>query len=206
MNRHLFDTISDLAHSDSVGDVVEVKPINDEGYRPGNIERPNNDRPDNGHRLESPNSGCVHKIYWGIGNGRNINNKKITEISFSEDYEGCLYTVDSVLLNNGKLRYLLNKLGERMSYIRLFQLPHHGSYGNFSLDVFNILRDNGLELWLFFASYGSNNRYHHPSKKLIKSIYGERKFHAAGTASEPQIIGIDENPKYYFCEAVAFPI
>lgn len=54
VDRHLFDIIADLAHSDSVGEIVEVKPINDEDYYPGNIERPN-DGPDNEYRLESQN-------------------------------------------------------------------------------------------------------------------------------------------------------
>lgn len=46
VNRQLFDTITELAHSDNVGGVIEVKPINSEEYRPGNEEYPNNKRPD----------------------------------------------------------------------------------------------------------------------------------------------------------------
>ena len=289
VNRHLFDTISDLAHSDSVGDVVEVKPINDEGYHPGNIERPNNDIPENDRPLESQHTSVKSNHQKGImgrtqssvvpdsksstfssgdnvyldsvkvweyipfnyTDGKDINNLKdrinnvlrneltnngynsIDQVPYQEvcnliephlaeinkEYknvfgssnassmcvysgcltgtvrdhfggllfrsgkkrevfpeaepirkEACLYTGDSVLINNDKLKFLLEHLGDRNKHIGLFQIPHHGSRNNFDLDSLDMMRDYGCMPDYTFICYGTKNRYKHPSIRLVDML------------------------------------
>lgn len=80
---------------------------------------------------------------------------------------GCLYTGDSIFLNNNNLLNYLNRaLHSYKQNIGLIQVPHHGSKHNFSSKIFSINPDCRQ----FFISYGIRNIYGHPSISVINSF------------------------------------
>lgn len=87
--------------------------------------------------------------------------------------EACLYTGDSVLMHNDKLKYLLEQLGDRNKHIGVFQIPHHGSRNNFDIDTLNMMSYYECSPKNAFVCYGTKNRYLHPSKTLLKSLVKE---------------------------------
>lgn len=86
-------------------------------------------------------------------------------------YGGSIYLGDTDLnqtnCNNRTLLYSLQKsLGQWAERVLTIQLPHHGSRLNFNSDLFKLFKNCNM----FFASFGKNNNYGHPSFMVIEFI------------------------------------
>ena len=79
-----------------------------------------------------------------------------------------LYMGDTDLHQNDIIPNLKSHLKERDVNIGLVQLPHHGSRKNFIKDLLGI--GNSYSPRLYFASYGTSNRYGHPSYAVIQDV------------------------------------
>lgn len=86
------------------------------------------------------------------------------------DKEVCLYTGDANLLDGFQIRNLQMKVGRLIDRIGLMQIPRHGSIKNFSWQAYSNL---SIGESVLFVSYGTRNRYGHPSTNLIGSLRGE---------------------------------
>lgn len=86
------------------------------------------------------------------------------------DKEACLYTGDANLLDGFQIRNLQQIVGSLKDNIGLMQIPHHGSIKNFSWQAYSNL---SIGESVLFVSYGTRNRYGHPSTNLIGSLRGE---------------------------------
>lgn len=82
--------------------------------------------------------------------------------------EACLYTGDSNLLDDFQKKNIKNKVGHLIVRVGLLQIPHHGSINNFSVQSFH---DLGVHECALFVSYGTSNKYGHPSTYLMVSLY-----------------------------------
>ena len=89
---------------------------------------------------------------------------------FHRDKEACLYTGDANLLDGFQIRNLQKIVDSLIDRIGLMQIPHHGSIKNFSCKAYS---DLSIEESVLFVSYGTRNRYGHPSTYLIGSLRGE---------------------------------
>lgn len=83
------------------------------------------------------------------------------------DKEACLYTGDANLLDTRQVRNIQSQISPLTSRIGLMQIPHHGSINNFSLSAYRAL---GVKHSVLFVSYGTRNKYGHPSTHLIGSL------------------------------------
>ena len=82
-----------------------------------------------------------------------------------KDYcSGCVYTGD------GNLDVIKRIYQQYWNDIGTIQLPHHGSDKNYD---FNFPEKQDKKL-LFFASFGNNNSYGHPSEDVIYDINNKR--------------------------------
>lgn len=88
---------------------------------------------------------------------------------YPKNKEACLYTGDSNLLDDFQKKNIKNKVGLLIDRVGLLQIPHHGSINNFSLQSFH---DIGLKECALFVSYGTRNKYGHPSTYLMGGLYG----------------------------------
>ena len=86
------------------------------------------------------------------------------------DKEACLYTGDANLLDGFQIHNLQKIVVNLIDRIGLMQIPHHGSIKNFSWQAYSKL---SIEESVLFVSYGTRNRYGHPSTYLIGSLRGE---------------------------------
>lgn len=84
--------------------------------------------------------------------------------------EACIFTGDSILNKNAKMKGMLSILGKRLPHVGTFQLPHHGTHGNFSEPALNLMNSENCGPFVFFASYGRGNRFRHPSATLFKML------------------------------------
>ena len=89
---------------------------------------------------------------------------------FHRDKEARLYTGDANLLDGFQIRNLQKIVDSLIDRIGLMQIPHHGSIKNFSCKAYS---DLSIEESVLFVSYGTRNRYGHPSTYLIGSLRGE---------------------------------
>lgn len=79
--------------------------------------------------------------------------------------EGCLYFGDNDLNQQNLLNDLQCKLGSLIERIGTIQVPHHGSEKNFNDDILLHSSPN-----LYFASFGKQNPYGHPSYRVVEDI------------------------------------
>lgn len=87
------------------------------------------------------------------------------------DKEASLYTGDANLLDDFQIRNLQKIVGSLKDNIGLMQMPHHGSIKNFSCKAYS---DLSIGESVLFVSYGTRNRYGHPSTYLIGSLRGKK--------------------------------
>ena len=80
--------------------------------------------------------------------------------------EGCLYFGDNDLNQQNLLNNLKQRLGPLKERVRTIQVPHHGAQKNFND---NILLEYESCI-LYFASFGMQNPYGHPSYKVVADI------------------------------------
>ena len=78
----------------------------------------------------------------------------------SEYRIACVYTGD------GNLDIVRRTYKKYWNNVGTIQLPHHGSEKNYDYNLLNMSK----EKYLFFASFGNNNTYGHPSKEVIMHI------------------------------------
>ena len=74
------------------------------------------------------------------------------------------------MLDGFQIRNLQKIVDSLIDRIGLMQIPHHGSIKNFSCKAYS---DLSIEESVLFVSYGTRNRYGHPSTYLIGSLRGE---------------------------------
>lgn len=86
-----------------------------------------------------------HRYFWEVAN--------------------CLYTGDAELANGKSCEILKSYYKDYWDFIRIVQVPHHGSKNNFNKDLCSPFPR------LFVISVGSNNSYGHPSVSVINEIY-----------------------------------
>ena len=80
----------------------------------------------------------------------------------------CMYTGDSDLdMDDYRI-----KLGPCWDYVGMIQLPHHGSYSSFKLKKNS--NSFGTRSYFFPVSCGENNKYGHPSGKVISFLLANR--------------------------------
>ena len=85
------------------------------------------------------------------------------------DSTACLYTGDAVL-NSKRCNSISGYIRRIKDNIGILQIPHHGSKSNFSVDNFENAFKLELDDIFCFASYGINNRYRHPSSKVVTDL------------------------------------
>lgn len=79
----------------------------------------------------------------------------------------CLYTGDINLKSKKIFNNLSNKLGKLLTDIGTFQIPHHGSINNFNKSIFQNKECCAI------ISFGTQNKYSHPSDKVVEDILSE---------------------------------
>ncbi len=91
--------------------------------------------------------------------------------------DGCLYTGDSVMdgvKHLEKTKYVLTSIENWIDHLGILQIPHHGSKYNFGKQAIGLIKQkchmNQKLPILCFASFGSHNRYGHPSDALISEL------------------------------------
>jgi len=92
----------------------------------------------------------------------------------------CSKMIGTLLLGDIKLDYKSKKRKDMFAHfknllpsVKLVQLSHHGAENGWNVDLINeILKDS-----IYVASYKTNNKYHHPHKKVIMELAeNNRKF------------------------------
>lgn len=105
--------------------------------------------------------------------------------------EGCLYLGDTDL-NQGRgrgkiLNHLRNALKSYTNRIGTIQLPHHGAIKNYNKSLLTINYNRKL----FFASFGSTNKYGHPAYNVIEQIiYNRYAFYGVSERRDSGLIEI----------------
>lgn len=106
---------------------------------------------------------------------------------------GCLYFGDTDL-NQGRGQKIIRQLKIFLQHcvdeIGTIQLPHHGAKKNFN----KLLLAYNNDTKLFFASYGNNNTYGHPSYDVIEQII----------SSDNIFYGVNENRGSGLVEYIEF--
>lgn len=109
----------------------------------------------------------------------------------TEDQTGCLYTGDSNLTKKKQVDTIIDKLHNYQKTIGVFQVPHHGSRKNMSLESLKLVKSNDLQLCIVSAGA---KRAKHPSKELL----GELLYHGAF----PIVVTEHEDTKV--CQIIGF--
>ena len=97
-----------------------------------------------------------------------------------------LYMGDTDLNDPDLLDRLKSELNGLDKNIGTVQLPHHGSRKNFTKDLFQIGTDKGKRL--YFASFGTGNRYGHPSYHVISEVLMSGHVFVAVTEKRDSVI------------------
>lgn len=85
---------------------------------------------------------------------------------------GCLYTGDSCFRYNAYImNHVQTSLNDYLPDLGLIQVPHHGSRGNFSTDMFDI----GIKCHVYFLSHGICNMFAHPSINVLKHFHLDKR-------------------------------
>lgn len=150
-------------------------------------------------------SGCTQNTYLHSFEGHFLFAYNIYEDIFV-NREGCLYTGDSILHNSNKLSFIISKLNKRNIHIGTLQIPHHGSFRNLDEGALDEMEAKGIKPNIFFASYGTKNRYRHPSKTLMKMLSLRKWSDENGLIYSSNIIGISDNPAHYMVEDFLFQV
>lgn len=100
---------------------------------------------------------------------------------------GCIYTGDCDL----KRIELSNIYSSYKKYVGVVQVPHHGSKHSFDLKSLD-----GFTDLICPVSYGTKNRYGHPSAEVVKDLF----------LSPFQILSINENPNSKFEQIFDCPL
>lgn len=79
-----------------------------------------------------------------------------------------LYLGDTDLNQSDILEQLSNDIGQLKENIVILQLPHHGSKKNFNDGLLSFGDRDSKKI--FFSSFGTNNRYGHPSNSVICKV------------------------------------
>ena len=85
-----------------------------------------------------------------------------------------LYTGDTDLHQNNIIADLKSHLKGLDVNLGIVQLPHHGSIKNFTKDIWNRGRTGSSRL--YFAAYGTTNRYGHPSYDVVQETLVNHTF------------------------------
>lgn len=83
---------------------------------------------------------------------------------------GCLYLGDLNLNLNRIVNDIRHKLKFYMKNIGIVQIPHHGSVYNFNEQIL------GKNYQMALISFGKQNRYCHPSDKVIRQIVSNKTY------------------------------
>lgn len=105
------------------------------------------------------------------------------------EQEGCLYFGDNDLNQTDLLKYLFNKLLRLTDRVGSIQIPHHGSLKNFNAKLLDINKDNRK---MFFVSFGNNNKYGHPSLRVLEDIIRSHNY----------VFGVTENRNSAFFQVI----
>ncbi|MGN0033232.1 MAG: hypothetical protein ACI358_05595 [Candidatus Limimorpha sp.] len=84
------------------------------------------------------------------------------------DFEACLYTGDADLKDMNLTNAINRLLGKRTKRIGTIQIPHHGS--KYNSDVQSMDGISGTHPVLLFTSFGTTNKYRHPSLYLLNQL------------------------------------
>lgn len=96
---------------------------------------------------------------------------------------GCLYLGDASL-NTKLISQLKRRLRKTFwQSISVIQVPHHGSKNNFSETMLDM---HPHSVWV--VSYGTENKYKHPSTEIISMIMGKYSFLYKVTENEESIL------------------
>lgn len=99
------------------------------------------------------------------------------EVHFNNWYEvegklnvssAALYLGDTDLNQDGLLTELRLQLDQLSHNIGMIQLPHHGSKRNFSRELSKFCEQS--KVCLYFASFGTDNRFGHPSSSVVEQV------------------------------------
>ncbi|WP_211823804.1 hypothetical protein [Proteus terrae] len=118
----------------------------------------------------------INNYSFGYINHISLTGKEIEEsrINFERNIlgmneSGCIYFGDYEAKNKGALELIKNRLKEYYNSVCTIQIPHHGSFENYSKDI------NERRNIYSVISYGEKNRHKHPSpctRKLIEKNAG----------------------------------
>jgi len=123
----------------------------------------------------------IRKVYSSLHGGINSNSMYLYSGPAKKDVSGfisilefyykkffqCEYRTGCVYTGDGKLFEVKKIYKNYWHTVGTIQLPHHGSGKNFDYKFFSSQK----ERYIFFASFGNNNSYGHPSKDVIINIH-----------------------------------
>lgn len=109
-----------------------------------------------------------NSMYLYSGSAKQENSGFINSLEFYyKKYLSIEYRTACVYTGDGKLDCIKKIYKKYWSNVGTIQLPHHGSEKNFNFNFLNYTK----EKYLFFASFGNNNSYGHPSKNVIINLH-----------------------------------
>lgn len=115
---------------------------------------------------------CYKKIFKNINTYSLVLYSGPYNINRYHRYSSCLYTGD-IDLNTRNIIKELNVIPKnRIDNIGLIQVPHHGSLESYNPDILYKISNN---CYMFFLSYGINNKYGHPSSLILEDMILNKK-------------------------------
>lgn len=101
---------------------------------------------------------------------------------------GCIYTGDANLKDDEMLRAFKASMKSFGDRVGTMQIPHHGSFNNYSKEIFDIFK----KPLVCPISHGIENKFNHPSIEVLLDIFNDKSFP----------VSVTEDPDSKFVEEI----
>ena len=111
---------------------------------------------------------CVHpdESFAATGEGVGDKNEMSLALLYESSTAKALFTGDMGTEAIEHMLSLASKKGKDLSNLDLLKLPHHGSQGSLSENMYSLLKPGGTAV----ISCGRTNRYGHPHKEVTDAL------------------------------------
>ncbi|KXC08205.1 MBL fold metallo-hydrolase [Porphyromonas gingivalis] len=103
---------------------------------------------------------------------------------------GCIYTGDANLKDDEMLRAFKASMKSFGDRVGTMQIPHHGSFNNYSKEIFDIFK----KPLVCPISHGIENKFNHPSIEVLLDIFNDKSFP----------VSVTEDPDSKFIEEIYY--
>ncbi|ERJ70756.1 MBL fold metallo-hydrolase [Porphyromonas gingivalis] len=103
---------------------------------------------------------------------------------------GCIYTGDANLKDDEMLRAFKASMKSFGDRVGTMQIPHHGSFKNYSKEIFDIFK----RPLVCPISHGIENKFNHPSIEVLLDIFNDKSFP----------VSVTEDPDSKFIEEIYY--